>query len=617
MENKFSIIKNGLCLTFDNFRRTGYFNIVVKGNKIFDIDYNNELNSDDEIYRKFPDVNIYDAVNKIIIPSFFNSLKNSAFHFSGTFLKQSTYEDLDTNISLRLIEKYFSSSKISPELINLFLLSFVKSLLNGETFINESAKLITAELLTSNALSNLSVKPDFIYTVYNNYISDYCLGVNRFHCIGLKDENDLNNYSLASVRKAIQRGNKRAIIESMQSGNNTDMLRNLFGKSFIKVLDDNDLLTPNLILANPVYLTSEELNIINEKKVNILLMPSDWLNLSVREPEFERFINRKLNLLIGTGITGKSIFTELKIFSNIVRGSKASPESLMKMIISNPAEIFGLSNICGSIEKNKLASFIMFDLSDIRNYLLVPEIDAERICEFIIDYLDEKDISDIFFRGLHFMNNYKCEYIDRRELYEVNCNLSRIIFDRGKYNEFKEKRLMRDRVDKLSLAIGNEDIRIQADNNLSVQDDIQNDVMAGESEFRIIGTKRINIPITEDFENEQEDEGSWLDDLSRHVKELSDFHNGFDFINDFYEDFSNISSQSKDSYKLTLDKKPTKKMFFDDASGEGKFEDMDKSPIAPGVTKPAPSPLKESRKTVFKKNKLKFGFDEDSHRNNE
>lgn len=613
MENKFSVIKNGLCLTFDNFRRVGYFNVVIRGNKIFDIDYNNELNSDKEIYRKFPDVDIIDAVNKLIVPSFFNSLKNSAFHLSGTFLKQSNYEDIETNISLRLIEKYLSSYRVSPDLINLFSLSFVKSLLNGETFLNESAKLITAELLTSNALANINIKPDLIYTVYDNYISDYCLGVSKFHCIGLKDENDLNNYSLASVRKAIQRGNKRAIIESMQSVNNTDILRNLFGKSFIKVLGDNDLLTSGLILANPVFLSNEELNIISDKKVNILLSPSDWLNLSAGEPEFDRFINKKLNLLIGTGITGKSVLSELKILGNIVRRSHISSESLMRMIISNPAEIFGISNICGSVEKNKLASFLMFDLSDVRNFLLVPEIDTEKICEFIIEYLDEKDISDIFFRGLRFLNNYKCEYIDRSEFYEINCRLSKMIFERGKYNEFKEKRMMHERVDKLSLPVDYEELKNQSDAEIkSLADDMQNDLYIGESEFRIIGTKRLNIPINGDVEEDASGENAWLDDLSRYVKELSDFQNGFDFIKDFYDDFISPSSRTKEDYSLTADKKPTKKMFFDDASGESKFEDIEKFQNAPVVTKPAPESVKQTKKTIFKRNKLKFGFDEDN-----
>lgn len=610
MENKFSVIKNGLCLTFDNFGRAGYYNIIIKGNKIFDIDYNNELNNDKEIFRKFPEVNICDAANKIVIPSFFNSFKNSTHNLSGVFLSQSTYDDMDSNISLRLILKHLSSSKVHPDLVNLFLLSFVKSLLNGETFLNESSELITAELLTSNAINNISVKPDLVYTVYDNYISDYCLGVNRFHCIGLKDEEDLNNYSLASVRKAIQRGNKRVVIESLQSGNNTDTLKNIFGKSFLKVLDDNDLLTSNLMLANPVYLSNEELNLISEKKVNIILLPSDWVNLSLKEPEPERFINRKMNILIGSGVTGKSVFTELKILKNSIHGAKLPSESLLKMIITNPAVVFGISNICGSIEKNKLANFLMFDLNDIRNFLSLPEIDSAGICDFILDYLDEKDISDIFFRGLHFLNNYKCELIDRSELFEINGTLSRIIYEKGKYKEFKEKKLMHSRVGKISMAYENGEQKKQSEDTSNIQEDSQLDVMTGESEFRIIGTKKVNIPVVDDEINNQ---NSWLDDLSRHVKELSGFENGFDLIEDIYRDFSVSGGQTDEEYSLTGEKKPTRKMFFDDESGEGKIEDLNKFESSPVITKPVPEQIKESRKIIFKKSRLKFGFDDESH----
>jgi hypothetical protein len=614
MDNKFSVIKNGLCLTFDNFGRTGYYNIIIKGNKIFDIDYNNEFNSDREIFKKYPDVEIIDAANKIIIPSFFNSLKDSTYHLSGVFLENSNYEDIETNVSLRLIEKHLSSSKVNPDLINLFMLSFVKSLLNGETFLNESSELISAELLTSNALGNINVKPDVVFTVYDNHISDYCLGVNRFHCIGLKDEDDLNNYSLASVRKAIQKGNKRTVIESLQSVNNADILRNIFGKSFIKVLDDNDLLTPNLIFANPVYLTNEELNIVSEKKVNIILQPSDWLNLSVMEPGFERFVNKKLNLLVGSGISGKSVFSELKVIKNIIPHRRISAESLIKMIITNPANVFGIANICGSIEKNKLASFLMLDLNDIRNFMALPEIESEKICEFIIDYLDEKDISDIFFRGLHFLNNYKCEFVDNTALYEINCSLSRKIFEKGKYSEFKERKLMKNRVGRLSLAMKNSEQKPLPDENPLIPiDDTGLDILSGESEFRIIGTKKVTAPIAGENSIDEDNDNSWLDDLSRHVRELSGFDKGFEIIEDAYQDFTFSGEQNKNEYSLTGEKKPSKKMFIDDDSGEGKVEELDKFHSTPLITKPVPEPLKEPKKIIFKKNKLKFGFDDSNY----
>ena len=85
MQNKFCVIKNGLVLTLDKEGNTGYFNVILKGNKIFDIDYSNELSSDELIIRKYPEASIIDASNKLIIPSFLNSHKNSSYFFSKYF----------------------------------------------------------------------------------------------------------------------------------------------------------------------------------------------------------------------------------------------------------------------------------------------------------------------------------------------------------------------------------------------------------------------------------------------------------------------------------------------------------------------------------------------------
>jgi len=603
MENKFKVIKNGLCLTFDNFRRTGYYNIVLKGNKIFDVDYNGELSKDNDIYRKFPDVEIVDASNKIILPSFFNSFKNSTYELSDIFLKNLSYDDLDSDISLRLINKHLGNSKSNPDFINLLTISYVKSLLNGETFLNESSKLISAEFLTTNSIGHINVKPDIIFNTYNIYISDYCLGVNRFHCIGLKGEEDLNNYTISSIRKNLQRGNKRFIVESFESRLNSERLRKLFGKSFIRVLEDNDLLSPNLIFANPVYLTNEEINLINGKKINIILSPSDWLKFSVLEPEFNRFINKDFNILIGSGVSGKGVLSELKILSNFIGKQNVSSELLMKMLITNPATTFGISNICGSLEKNKLANLIMLDLNDVRNFVLFPEIDTELVCNFIINSLDEKDISDIFFRGLHFLEKYKCEYVDNRLLFDLNINLSKTIIDKGKYAELKNNKLVKEIYPDTGI-LGRSTATDMTEENEEKSSDI-----TSESEFKIIGTKKIKLPIDEN-ENYCDDEIN-QEYVSLNIKELTNMNNGLSLFSDYLNETKIEHNRIPNQNTTAEDKKPTKKLFFDEVSGESITEDLKKTENIPVTTKQASDFKKESDKPVFKKNKMRFGFDDE------
>ncbi len=621
MQNKFCVIKNGLVLTLDKEGNTGYFNVILKGNKIFDIDYSNELSSDELIIRKYPEASIIDASNKLIIPSFLNSHKNSSYFFSKYYLKRSTYDNLKANIPIRLLDKYFSDIKNQNDLLNLFSISFTNSMLNGESFLNETSKFLTAELIKANTLSLLKNKPDMIYTVYDEYISDYYLGINKFHCIGLKEEDDLNNYSLSAIKKALNRGNKRALIEVLQTVNSTDLLRNLFGKSFIKVLADNDLLSQYVILSNPIYLASDEIPLIAERNINIIFCPFDICRLSRKKIEYELFYSKNFNIALGTGIMGNSILKEMKLLYSTSKTANVNAEYFMKMGTVNPARIFGISNIYGTIEKNKIANLLMFDLSDIRNFLNIPEIDSEKISEFILENLEEKDISDIIFRGEIVTRNFENQMFDINEIRNSSKYLSAKIFEVGKYFEFKQKSLMRERVREFSLGLESNTPPVNYIPQLSSEEDLYSD-NAPDSEFRIIGVQKSDSPISgaqdSDISNEEQ---NWLKDISNNINEIRDFDSGFD-LDYLYSDYdlkiqtqnSLDSGMSQETLKMKANS-PTRKIFLDDATGESISEDIqsqrDNPDTSKNIVQTKSRIFKEADKVVFKKEKLKFGFDEE------
>ena len=620
--SEFKVIKNGLCLTLDADSSCGYYNLILKGNKIFDIDYNNELNSDREIFKKFPDVEIVDAANKIIVPAFLNSHKNSSYSLSSVFLKENSYDNINSNIAIRLIDKHFSNTENLDDLISLFNMSYIKSFLNGEIFVNETSKYIGAEIIRSNTFAVLSFKPEIIFTVYDSYISDYCLGINKFHCVGLREEEDLNNYTLSSLKKALQRGNKRAIIEILQTANSADLLRGLFGKSFIRVLADNDLLNSSIIFSNPIFIANDEINMLVDKKVNLILCPSDAFKFTRKGGEFDRFVSKPVNISIGTGIQGKSVFTELKLLRLVLKGDSISSELFLRMITTNPALLFGLYNITSTIEKNKLGNFIMFDLSDVRNFLDITEIDSEKVCDFILDNLDEKDISDIVFKGNFVLKNYRNEKLDFVKINETNCRLVKKINEVGRYFEFKEKHKMRERVRELSLGGTTSPQETESRNpEPYIYSERQ---FEGEGEFRIIGAKKIEYPEMEnDGHNVANDDSEWIDEISSSVRKIEDFNSGISVFEATDFDYEKINPQdikatSKDysSDLMNKVKAPTKKLFFDDSGGASSLKKVDISnKIVPVTTKPVFETKKQNEKVVFKKTKLRFGFEDTSSKN--
>ncbi|MCX7834333.1 MAG: amidohydrolase family protein [Ignavibacteria bacterium] len=608
--NEFRIIKNALCVTFDSLNRVGYYTIVIKGNRIFDIEYNSTGSDDEILLRKYPDSVIYNAKGKILLPSFLNANKNSSYILSSIFFRNLKYDELNTNISLRLIDNYFLKNENLEDLLNLFKISFVSSLINGECFINESSRYINSELILNDLFSSIKVKPNIIFTVYDNYLSDYVLGVNRFHCIGIKEDEDLNNYTISSLKSSLSRGNKRALIEVYQSAGSSDTLRSLFGKSFIRVLSENDLLNRKVIFSNPVYLSNEELAIVSEKNSNILILPTDWIRLSRKTNELEKFFTHKnaLSILIGSGNLGKSIFSQVKLLYSIIPKISVSAESLLRLITVIPSEFFNISNICGSIEKNKLANFVLFDVSGIRNMINILELNIELISEFILENLSEKDISDVFFHGIPVLENYKSNFIDFEEIYDLHSNLLQKLHEIGRYFDFKEKILMSERVKKLSLGISEEKkeyVPISLDTT-----DVQNNDL--ESDFKIVGIYKAGTSkgdADEVFEEES------ISDIKTSVLELKNLNNGFNFLK-YFED-SEVKTITPKPIKdtTTTDEKKVvfkKKIYFDDTEySKDNQEDSLKSSKTSIFSHFLKSKGKKEGKIKFRKDKLRFGFDDE------
>jgi len=613
--NNFWVIKNGLCLTLDSTGKSGYFNIILRGSKIFEIDYENELKTDEDIYRKYPEVEIYDATDKLIIPAFINSQKNSSYILADYFTEGNTFDNINTNVSLKLIDKYFLSEANQNDLLNLLSISYVRSVLNGEFFINESSRYISADIVRSNVLSTLPMKPEIILTVYDNYISDYCLGINKFHCIGLREEEDLNNYSLSSLKKALQRGNKRAIVEILQTANSSEQLKNLFGKTFIKVLADNELLNNSVIISNPIYINNDEINLLSENNVNLIFCPTDANKLSRQDIDYRKYTGKDFNIVIGTGILGKSILSELRFLKSRLGNSTLSNENLLRMVTVNPSFLFGISNICGTIEKNKIANLIMFDLSDVRSMLNLPETTPEYISNFIIENLDNKDISDVVIKGSFVLKNYISDKTDYIKVRETNKQLSSIILNLGKYQELKEKFKMRERVNEISL--GSSPYKKKEDTPSQIYSEEEGyweAELTPESEFRIIGSHKPDYfnPDTDDDGNNSDDSG-WKEEYSDIVKEINDFNNGLSIFEDEEIKQSAIEAKIQKEDPLYIARRevkvPSKRLFFDDSGGESNIVEDSLTPIN---TKNIQDEPKEPKEPVFKKEKLKFGFEEEN-----
>ncbi len=601
--DRYLILKNGIVLTFDKEDNVGYYNIVINNNVIHQVDYYNELASDRNIYTKYPGVNIIDAKDKIIIPAFINSNINSSFALSSVFFERLNYDKLAENLSLAILEKHFTSQEFKIDLKNLLTFSYYRALSNGELFLNETSNYLSKDFLQEYHKHNFLIVQDIIFTSFSEAFSRYLSEIKKFHSIGIRDESDINNYTLSSAAKAVKDGKSKIFFEVLQKSTGQDNIRRTFSKSIFKVLGENEFLDRRVIFSNPINIQKDELDYLSDKQLNAVLCPSDILKLGEKRIESLDLTKYGINVSLGTGLLGKSVLAEMKLFSHLVKKGTLSYRQILKMAIVNPAKMFEVFETHGSIEKNKVANIILFDVSDLRNYLITPDINSEKVSEHIVENLDAKDISDIIVKGNVIRRDYKSKLFDTDTMKKTTSELIKKIVETGKYYEFKEKYLMRKRIDDLATGIKEERKLIITTGADSDERKITENPIISDSEFIVIGVRKDVNPIR----SSDDDYTDSKNDYS--VTEIKDISDGVEFFDDVE------LNENDNPLKEIKKSEPTKKVFFDDLGGnvkvtkpnEKKESEKEDSKII------TPTPKESTNKSVtFKKGKIRFGFsDED------
>ena len=586
--DKIIVIKNGLVQTFDEESNTGYYNLVLKNDKIFHIDFDNELNKDSFIISKFPGAHIIDAKDKLILPSFINSYLNSTQTLNHFFLNSCTYSNLNDNISLNLIEKHFINIENKISFKNLVAYTYFRSLFNGETSILDFSRLISKEFLVENFNYNFLSSQDVVFNTYDNELNQFLDEHRIFHFICVNKEEDINNYSLNSFKRLLNSGNKKLAFEVLQKPDSNELFRKAFSKSLINVLKENDLLSSKTIFVNPVYVNTEEIENFGKNHVNVIMCPSDLLRLAERHIDIEEFFQDNVNVSLGMGLTGYDMLSEVKTFNGMIKKIGINYEFILRLITTNASKTIDKENFIGSVKEGKLANLIFFDLSKIDNMLNVPEVDSERISEFIIENLTVKDISDVITKGTFVKRNYLCKFFDPEMLRQIHQSLVKQVYETGKYFEFKENFLRRKRIKELARRTSEtKDTIFRGADNSTEEDFILNEnEIISDSEFRIIGLYKTDKSFSpeEDFNRVMT------------IKELESLDCGLKLFDEDERDYSKLETVESSSKKYP----------------EIKSQNRSNTVVTPDDSQDSKGPEKDNNKNVtFKKEKLRFGFADD------
>jgi len=571
---KYTIIKNGLLLTLDEKSRCGYFTLVIHNDKICEVDFDNRLNNDEIIADTYPGAELIDAGGKLLVPAFLNLNVNSSYSLCKFYTGKLDYSNISEDVSLKLIEKYFIQENNKQDLLWLLKLNYFRALLNGELILNETSNFINKDFFYNNKEISSLGKQIVFFTSYNNSLTNLFIDNRKFHFLGFKEEELINNYSLNSIKKYYSKGINKIFLEILQTPNSANSAKNVFGKSIIRVLNENGILIPESLISNPVYLTKRDIEILINKNVNILFCPSDLMNLSGKEYNYNDYLRGGVNISFGTGITGNSLFDEMKLFASAIHKKAVSYESVIRMACINPARILGVSNLYGSIQKNKSANILFFNINDMRNWIDIPELHSENVSGYIINKLTTKDITDVMLKGEYVV--YDGEPLDSdftlyKETFE---KLREICIETGNYRGLKEKQLMDKRVREISRTEPKKKQETKLGGVAYAETKYFDE---GQGDFRVIGIKTEEV-FTDRLYTETPQEK--LEDT---ITEISDINGGIDLFGP--QVVEEIPEYEEDRGRIPRRKKT--------ADIKEKLKE------------------KKPEEIIYKKQKMRFGFSED------
>lgn len=436
------IITNGLVLTLDKDNSAGIFNIVIKDGKIAEVDQTDRL-TPEYIAENYPDAEITDAKNKLIMPGFVNSHLNSSTRLSKIFFKRNIYDSLANNISLDLLWNYFKSEKNAAELYELILYSYTKALMEGETSLVEVSECLSSEFYTGVLEQSEKIRQKLMLCAPDSTMNDKLASQKEPHFIRFGREDSVNTYSLNALKKYIDEETTMVCCDVLSSEKAVTEIKNSFGKSPVKIFDDYGILNEKIYFTNPVYITESDMELISEKKASVIFNTTDYIKLAKGRMDVNALMDEGVNILLGTGYLGNNILSEIKVFAGMFYTPKIKYSNLLRMGMNSPVYAGG------SIAAKMPADIVMMSLEDARNYISIPDTDGEKIAEFIIENLSTKDIREVIINGESVVRDGApvSESID--DMQEKVKELSEEIFRVGNYFEFKERYLMKKRVDEL------------------------------------------------------------------------------------------------------------------------------------------------------------------------
>ena len=228
-------------------------------------------------------------------------------------------------------------------------------------------------------------------------------------------------------KEAAEKYDKRVTTHMAQSNREMNQVWKLYGKTPTQHLSDLGIVNEKLSSAHCIYLSDEGTEIIANAGMGVLHCPRPYLLNGVTVP-LSSWLNKGIRVGLGTDNVHHDMFQTMRaaLYASRLR-SRTHEESssrilgileILELATIKGAEIFGLEDDVGSIEKGKKADIITIN---IKKPHISPTAD---LLSSLVLYANGNDVDDVIVDGNILKRNGEIVFEDWKEIITNAQNIS-------------------------------------------------------------------------------------------------------------------------------------------------------------------------------------------------
>lgn len=176
---------------------------------------------------------------------------------------------------------------------------------------------------------------------------------------------------LIKVRELAQKTGTRIHIHVLETEDELNLMKKRYGMCSINLLDNINMLGPNVLAAHCIWLSDDDIGILKNKEVNVVHCPSSNMALATGVARVPEMLEKGINVALGTdgAASGGSLdmWKEMRVASLLHKGKdpRTMPAlRVLEMASVNGARAMGIN--AGMLKKGCLADIIIVDMEKVK-----------------------------------------------------------------------------------------------------------------------------------------------------------------------------------------------------------------------------------------------------------